>query len=335
MSKPTLGITMGDPAGIGPEVIAKALVHPKVFETCCPLVLGDVELMQKAADTLGTGQVVRRVSTPAEASYMHGQISVIQVGAAPVDAIELGKLSAVAGRVGVEAVKLAVRLAESNQIAAIVTAPLNKEAIALAGYPYPGHTEILGELTGKRAVMLLVTQQLRVVHVSTHVSLRRAIELVTPETVLDTIRLAQRAASDFGIQNPRIAVAGLNPHAGESGRFGNEEIESIEPAIKLAQQEGLRVYGPISPDTLYWRASHGEFEIAVAMYHDQGHIPVKLTGFDDGINVTIGLPIIRTSVDHGTAFDIAGRGIARENSMLQAIRVALQLVSARQARQEV
>lgn len=334
MSRPVLGITMGDPAGIGPEVIAKALNHPQVFDTCCPLVLGDVEVMQGTVESLGTGQTVRRVSTPSDASYAPGQIDVMQVGDAPVGAIEIGKLSAAAGRMGVEAVKLAVRLAQANQIAAIVTAPLNKEAIALAGYHYPGHTEILGELTGKRAAMLLVTQQLRVVHVSTHVSLRQAIELVTRERVLDTIHLAQRAASDLGIPNPRIAVAGLNPHAGESGRFGSEEIESIEPAIKTAQEQGLNVYGPISPDTLYWRASHGEFDIVVAMYHDQGHIPVKLTGFDDGINVTIGLPLIRTSVDHGTAFDIAGRGIARENSMLQAIRVALQLVGARQARPE-
>ena len=331
MNRPILGITIGDPAGIGPEVIAKALNHSQVYQTCCPVVIGDVQVMQRIVNKLGMGLLVQQVLNPSEAKYIHGRIDAIQVADAPPDPIEFGKLSAAAGKVGVEAVKLAVRLAQQNQIVAIVTAPLNKEAIALAGYHYPGHTEILGELTGKRAAMLLVTQQLRVVHVSTHVSLRQAIGLISPERVLETIQLAQRAASDLGIPNPRIAVAGLNPHAGEGGRFGDEEVESIQPAIKAAQQAGLKVYGPVSADTLYWRASHGEFDIVVAMYHDQGHIPVKLTGFDDGINVTIGLPIIRTSVDHGTAFDIAGRGIARENSMLQAIRVALQLVNARQA----
>jgi 4-hydroxythreonine-4-phosphate dehydrogenase len=324
---------MGDPAGIGGEVIAKALAHPEIYEVCRPLVLGDVELMERSAQIVPGAPRIRPVRSSTEGRYRHGKIDLLQIQGAPFEGVEFGKLSPAAGKVGVEAVKQAVQLAQKQEIDAIVTAPLNKEAIALAGYAYPGHTEILAELTGCRAGMLLVTQQLRVVHVSTHVSLRAAIELISTERVLQTIDLAKRAAVDLGIADPRIAVAGLNPHAGEGGRFGREEIESIEPAIRAAQQAGTRAYGPISPDTLFWRASRGEFDIVVAMYHDQGHIPIKLQGFDDGINVTVGLPIIRTSVDHGTAFDIAGRGIARESSMLAALRVALQLVAARRSRQ--
>ncbi len=329
MNRPLLGITIGDPAGVGPEVIAKALNHPAVYEQCRPLVIGDVALMEQAVQLVGSATQVQRQNRPEDGKYQYGQMDVLPVIETPHDEITYGKLSAAAGRLGVEAVKHAVELALANQIDAIVTAPLNKEAIALAGYMYPGHTEILAEMSGQRAAMLLVTEHLRVVHVSTHVSLREAIALVTPERVWTTIQLAARAASDLGIANARIAVAGLNPHAGEGGRFGDEEIEAIEPAIQAARAAGLNVFGPISPDTLFWRASKGEFDIVVAMYHDQGHIPIKLQGFDDGINVTIGLSIIRTSVDHGTAFDIAGCGIARETSMLQAITVACQLVHAR------
>src|SRR5262245_12944741 len=329
MSTPLLGITMGDPAGIGPEIVAKALSHPHVYDSSRPLVLGDLVSMQRAVALLGLDLAVVEIAAPAEGAFRHGRIEVLQAGAAPPEPVAFGQLSAAAGRIGVEAVERAVRRTRAGAIDAIVTAPLNKESIALAGYSYPGHTEILAELTGQRAAMLLVTQKLRVVHVSTHVSLRAAIDLVSTDRVLATIRLAQRAAADLGIAGPRVAVAGLNPHAGEAGRFGREEIEAIAPAIAAAQQEGIDARGPVPPDTLFHRASQGEFDIVVAMYHDQGHIPVKLLGFDEGVNVTIGLPIIRTSVDHGTAFDIAGRGIAREASMLQAIAVALQLVAAR------
>lgn len=331
--RPLLGITMGDPAGVGGEVIAKALKHPEVYQICRPLVLGDAALLERSAQTVAGAPRVRTIASVDEGKYSHDEMDLLQVAGGPFEGVEFGKLSPAAGKVGVEAVKQAVRLAQAQEIDAIVTAPLNKEAISLAGYSYPGHTEILAELTNCRAAMLLVTEHLRVVHVSTHVSLREAIELISTERVLQTIALAKRAALDLGIADPQIAVAGLNPHAGENGRFGREEIEAIEPAIRAARQDGTRVYGPVSPDTLFWRASRGEFDIVVAMYHDQGHIPIKLQGFDDGINVTIGLPIIRTSVDHGTAFDIAGRNMARESSMLAAIRVALQLVNARRARQ--
>jgi 4-hydroxythreonine-4-phosphate dehydrogenase len=320
---------MGDPAGVGPEITVKALMHAEVYTRCRPLVLGDVAAIKRAADLLGAAIDIVPVATPDEGRFQHGRIDVLQATAAPDASVAFGKLSAEGGRLGVESVKRAVELAQTGQIDAIVTAPLNKEAMALAGYHYPGHTEILAEMTGKRAAMLLVTRKLRVVHVSTHVSLREAIDLVTTERVLATIRLAASSAAQLGLQAPRVAVAGLNPHAGEAGRFGREEIEAITPAIELARAEGIDARGPVPPDTLYFRASQGEFDMVVAMYHDQGHIPVKLLGFDEGVNVTIGLPIIRTSVDHGTAYDIAGTGKARDASMLQAIEVALQLVAAR------
>jgi 4-hydroxythreonine-4-phosphate dehydrogenase len=326
-TRPLLGITMGDPAGVGPEITVKALQHAEVFARCRPLVIGDLAIIQRAAALLQATVEVAAVAEPAAGQYQPGRIDVLQAAsAAPV---AFGQLSAAGGRLGVEAVVRAVQLAQARQIDAIVTAPLNKEAMALAGYTFPGHTEILAEMTGARAAMLLVTGKLRVVHVSTHVALREAIELISAERVLATIRLAAGAAAQLGFSAPRVAVAGLNPHAGEAGRFGREEIESIAPAIEQARAAGIDARGPVPPDTLFFRASQGEFDMVVAMYHDQGHIPVKLLGFDEGVNVTIGLPIIRTSVDHGTAYDIAGTGRAREASMLQAIEVALQLVAAR------
>lgn len=329
MERPLLGITMGDPAGIGPEVIIKALGDPSVYERCRPLVLGDLASMQRAIDVLGSTLALHPVESSHDGLFQHGTLDLLQADLPAPEPVPFGKLSADGGRLGVEAVMRAVVLAQAHEIDAIVTAPLNKEAMALAGYTYPGHTEILADMTGAKAAMLLVTQTLRVVHVSTHVALREAIALVSTERVLATIRLAARAAASLGIAQPRIAVAGLNPHAGEAGRFGREEIEAIEPAIQAARAEGIDARGPVPPDTLFFRASQGEFDMVVAMYHDQGHIPVKLLGFDDGVNVTIGLPIIRTSVDHGTAYDIAGRGIARSTSMLRAIDVALQLIKAK------
>ena len=313
---------MGDPAGVGPEIVAKALSHAHVYAAARPLVLGDLASMRRAVDLLGLDAEIVAVSSPEQAAFRQGRIDVLQGGAAPPQPVAFGKLSAAAGRVGVEAVERAVRLALAGAIDAIVTAPLNKEAMALAGYSYPGHTEILAEMTGQRAAMLLVTQRLRVIHVSTHVSLRQAIDLIGVDRVLATIRLARQAAADLGIAQPRIAVAGLNPHAGEAGRFGREEIESIAPAIEQAQAAGIDAHGPVPPDTLFGRASQGEFDIVVAMYHDQGHIPVKMLGFDEGVNVTIGLPIIRTSVDHGTAFDRAWKGVANHESMVEALEVA-------------
>jgi 4-hydroxythreonine-4-phosphate dehydrogenase len=250
--------------------------------------------------------------------------------AAPADC-PVGQVSAPAGRAAVEYVFCACDLAMAGRVDAVVTAPLNKAAMNLAGFHYAGHTELLAERTGAGKVsMLLVGPKLRVVHVSTHVSLEEAIRRVTPERVGEVIDLAYRSCRALGVAVPRIAVAGLNPHASEGGLFGNQEETGIVPAIRAARERGLNVSDPQAPDTVFLRAVKGEFDIVVAMYHDQGHIPMKLLAFDDGVNVSIGLPIIRTSVDHGTAFDIAGTGKAREDSLLAAIDVAVQMAAARQ-----
>ncbi len=324
---PRLAITMGDPAGIGPEIILKALACPEVYTLCLPTVYGDLEWMQQAARSL---HLDTHVTTEAEG--MTAGISTVlvrQATGADLRNVRVGELASEAGQAAAECVVTAAKAALAGETDALVTAPLNKEAMALGGYPYPGHTELLAEVAQTpRYGMLLLAGPLRVVHVSTHVSLREAIERVRTARIMECIRLGDRACRDLGVAAPRIAVAGLNPHAGENGLFGTEEIEEIAPAIMQARQEGILVSGPHPPDTVFQRTAAGQFDLVVAMYHDQGHIPVKLNGFDSGVNVTIGLPIKRVSVDHGTAFDIAGRGIAREQSLLETIRIAALLVNA-------
>ena len=329
--RPLLAITLGDPAGIGPEVIVKALNRPQIADRCRPLVVGDRRILARAAAQVGQpDQPFQVVARPAQGDYAPGVITVLDLQNADPDEIIPGRLSAAAGRAAVEAVFTACDLAMAGDVDGVVTAPLNKEAMHLAGFRYPGHTELLAERTGaERVSMLLVGPSLRVVHVSTHVSLAEAIRRVTPERVREVIDLAQRACMALGIERPRIAVAGLNPHASEGGLFGDEEARAVAPAVAAARQDGLLVSDPLPPDTVFLRAVKGEFDIVVAMYHDQGHIPMKLLAFDSGVNVSIGLPIIRTSVDHGTAFDIAGTGQARDESMVAAIEVAVQMAQAR------
>jgi 4-phospho-D-threonate 3-dehydrogenase / 4-phospho-D-erythronate 3-dehydrogenase len=332
---PRLAITMGDPAGIGPEIILKALMHAEVGRLCRPVVYGDVDWMRATAEALrlpvhivASTDVSEDKPVPACEDGVT-TIVVRQATNADLSDVRHGVLSAAAGQAAAQCVIAAARAAMAGDCDGIVTAPLNKEAIALGGYPYPGHTELLAEVTGTpRYGMLLVSGPLRVVHVSTHVSLREAIARVKTARVLECIRLGQRACLDLGIITPRIAVAGLNPHAGEHGMFGSEESDEIAPAVEQARNEGIDATGPHPPDTVFARTASGAFDLVVAMYHDQGHIPVKLHGFDTGVNVTIGLPILRVSVDHGTAFDIAGQGIARESSLLEALRVAAQLAKA-------
>ncbi len=238
-----------------------------------------------------------------------------------------GKIDAIAGKSAFEFVEAAVKLANRKEIDAIATAPIHKEAWKLAGVPYPGHTEALAALSGAQSsAMMLVNKGLRVVHVTTHVSLKKAIDMATKERVLQRILLTNSSLKQFGIQSPKLAVAGINPHAGEAGLFGDEESLEIQPALEEAKQQSVDVSGPYPPDSIYFRAASGEFDAVIAQYHDQGHIAIKMLGFDTGINVTLGLPILRTSVDHGTAFDIAGKGIARERSMIEAIEVAKQFL---------
>ena len=331
--RPLLAITMGDPAGIGPEVILKALAHQDVYATSRPLVVGDARILERALGWLpGLGLTIRAVASPAEGRYEPGTVDVLDLEDADPADCPVGVESAAAGNAAVTAVFAACDLAMAGEVDAVVTAPLNKAAMNLAGHRFAGHTELLAERTGAEKVsMLLVGPNLRVVHVSTHVGLAEAIRRVTEERVLDVIRIAADACRALGIDRPRIGVAGLNPHAGEGGLFGTEEIERIMPAIVRARAEGLDVSDPQPPDTVFLRATKGHYDIVVAMYHDQGHIPMKVLAFDSGVNVSVGLPIVRTSVDHGTAFDIAGTGIASEESMIMAIGVAVRMAEARRA----
>jgi len=328
--KPIIAITMGDPSGIGPEVIAKALGEGRIYDLCRPIVIGDARVMAAAAKLVSRNLQVNAVEALEQATFRHGLMDVLDLKNIEIDRLRRGKVDRDSGRAAVEYVQRAIDLAIKGEVDAIATAPLNKEAMNLAGFPYPGHTEILAETTGsKNYAMMLLAGPLRVVHVTTHTSLRNACDRVKKGRVVTTIHLTDRSLKDLGIVNPRIAVAGLNPHAGEGGLFGTEELDEIAPAIKECRSEGIHVEGPFPPDTVFLRGKRGEFDAVVAMYHDQGHIPVKLLGFEEGVNVTIGLPIIRTSVDHGTAFDIAWKGFADSRSMVEAIRVAAEMAKAR------
>ena len=330
--KPLLAITVGDPAGIGPEVVVKTLANAEIFDRCRPLVIGDQRIVERAAGWIGRTFEYAIVSEPADGAYEPGTLSVLDLAKAPPDECAPGEISATAGKASVEQVFTACDLAMAGSVDAVVTAPLNKASMNQAGFQYAGHTELLAERTGAGNVgMLLVGPSLRVVHVSTHVALEEAIQRVTKARIEEVIDLAHDACRLLGIAAPRIAVAGLNPHAGEGGLFGSQEAAEILPAIAAARERGRNVSEPQPPDTVFLRTVNGEFDIVVAMYHDQGHIPMKLLAFDSGVNVTLGLPIIRTSVDHGTAFDIAGTGRASENSLIAAIDVALQIVAAQAA----
>ncbi|MCA3596855.1 MAG: 4-hydroxythreonine-4-phosphate dehydrogenase PdxA [Methylobacterium sp.] len=319
-----LAVTMGDAAGIGPEIIARHFAAEKPRDL---VVVGDLAQMERAIRMIGAEIPVERVEGPIPAPA--GCMAVLPVGSLPAD-LPYGEVDARAGKLAYAAILAAIRLAKSEQVSGIVTAPVHKEALHAAGVPFPGHTEILAHETGTRDfAMMLADEKLRVILVSIHVSLAEALRRVTQEAELRTIRLADQACRALGIAKPRIAVAGLNPHAGEGGLFGREEIEIIAPAIAEARSAGLDVHGPFPPDTIFMQARRGAYDIVVSQYHDQGLIAVKLNGIEKGVNVTIGLPIIRTSVDHGTAFDIAGKGIADPSSLSEAIRVARQMVAAR------
>jgi 4-hydroxythreonine-4-phosphate dehydrogenase len=327
-SKPVVAITMGDPGGIGPEIIAKALAHAEVYEQSRPLVIGERRAMEAAVRIAGGPLEVRTVSAPGDAGEHPGCIDLIDLHNIDIERLGRGKVSAEVGKAAYEYLERATALALEGTVGAIVTAPLNKEALSEAGWVGVGHTELLARFAGvpeKSVAMMLASNRLRVVHVSTHVSLRRAIELVTAERIVTAARLAGETARDIVGRAPHLAIAGLNPHAGEHGLFGSEEQEHIEPAIERLRSEGWHVSGPVSPDTVFLRASAGDYDAVVAMYHDQGHIPSKFAGFDDCVNVTLGLPIVRTSVDHGTAYDIAGTGKANEANLLAAIALAGQM----------
>jgi 4-phospho-D-threonate 3-dehydrogenase / 4-phospho-D-erythronate 3-dehydrogenase len=323
---PIIAITMGDAAGIGPEVIVKALAEDAVYETCRPIVIGDTRRLQTAVKICGLDLTVATVPTVADAGFEHGTVDCIDLGLIPDD-LPFGELSALAGDAAYQYIDVAAKLALAGDVDAICTAPLNKEALHAGGHRYPGHTELLADLTGTPEVsMMLSTPTLRVIHVTTHIGLVDAVARIEPGLVERTVRRAHETLVTAGIPHPKIAVCGINPHAGEHGLFGNgEEEEKIEPALEVVRADGIDAEGPLPADTVFFRAGRGDFDIVVAMYHDQGHGPVKVLGLEAGVNITVGLPVIRTSVDHGTAFDIAGTGQADGRSLTEAIRQAVAL----------
>ncbi len=319
-----IAVTMGDPGGVGPELIVKTLYSAEISEYCRPVVIGSRLVLEEAIKQLNLYVKLTPVEKPEDCEPLPGSLQLIDIG--PPGNYEKGRPSASGGSSSSLYIKKAVELATEKRVDAIVTAPISKEALRLAGLPWPGHTEMLAELSGTQDyAMMLVGGLIRVILVTIHTSLKSVPDLITKDAVLKTIRLAKKACDMLAISRPRIAVAGLNPHAGESGIFGDEEIKHIRPAVDKAIKEGLPVDGPFPPDTIFHKAYKGEIDIIVSMYHDQGLIPLKMIAFDEGVNVTVGLPFIRTSPDHGTAYDIAWKGKANPSSMIEAIKLASRL----------
>jgi len=337
ITKPILGITIGDPASIGPEIAVMALNKVSVYEMCNPLLVGDAAVISNALKLSNVDLEINAISDVTNAKYKHGIIDIFDLKNVDISKLKLGKVSEMAGKAAYENVVKVIQLALAGEIDGTVTGPLHKESINRANFHFSGHTEIYAHHTNtKKYAMLLVDDELRVIHVSTHVSLREACDLVKKERIVDVIELLNDACLQFGVSKPRIGIAGLNPHASDGGLFGSEEKDEIIPAIEEATKRGYNVTGPVPPDTLFSKAKAGVFDGCVTMYHDQGHIPFKLNGFIwdketkkmesvKGVNITLGLPIIRTSVDHGTAFEIAGKGIASPDALILAIEYASKL----------
>ena len=335
--KPIIAITMGDPAGIGPEIIIKALSLKETYEKCRPLVTGDANIMQWAVDNMQSELKIHRISSVKEARFELGTIDVYDLACIDMSTFQPGVLQNQCGHAAFISVTTAIQLAMDNEVDATVTAPLNKEALHNSGHNFDGHTEIYAHYTNtKKYAMLLADEHLRVIHVSTHVPLRVACDRVKKDRIIEVTELITDACKQFGIENPRIGIAGLNPHASDGGLFGWEEEKEITPAVKELQERGFNVDGPVPPDSLFAKARCGKYDGCVAMYHDQGHIPFKVVGFQwnketgkmeaaKGVNITLGLPIIRVSVDHGTAFDVAGKGIASPDAMLLSIDYATKM----------
>ena len=326
MSRPTIAITMGDPAGIGPEVIMKALAQEAARAICNPLVIGDANRLRKAGRLVGASVAVDSLGDARQADFAASAVQCLDLKLVPDD-LPFGQVSAAAGEVAYRCIEKAVEVVQTGGAQAICTAPLSKEALHAAGHKFPGHTELLAHLTGTPEVsMMLVSAKLRVIHVTTHIGLLDAIEKIEPGLVERVISRGHGVLVRAGIANPRIGVCAINPHAGENGLFGRgEEAAKIAPAIDACQRRGWDVRGPLPADTLFFLAGRGDYDMVVAMYHDQGHGPIKVLGLEAGVNITVGLPVIRTSVDHGTAFDIAGKGIADERSLIEALRQAADL----------
>ena len=318
-------VTFGDAAGIGPEIVAKTFADTEFMEQYPAFVVGDLGIMKSAAARWGSSLVVEPIFAPEEYAPAARRMQVVSLSGLPAD-LQHGEISAAAGAAAFGAIRQSIEWANDGRVSAICTAPIHKEALAAAGVPYPGHTEMLADLSGTSDYgMMLANPYLRTLLVTVHCSILDAVRKLSVERELQVIRLAHRSLQSMGIAQPRIAVAGLNPHAGEGGLFGSEDMELIAPAVAQARQEGINAVGPLPGDTVFMQARKGRFDIVVAQYHDQGLIPVKLLGVEDGVNVTVGLPFVRTSPDHGTAFDIAGQGIADPSSLKTALATAHQL----------
>lgn len=341
--KPIVGITMGDPASIGPEIALKALLQPEIYEICRPILVGDAGVFNLIKDRLAIDVQLNAVQNVGDALFEFGRPDIYDLKNADLSQIEFGQISAMAGNAAFEAVRKVIDLALSGDVDATVTGPINKKSINEAGHHFAGHTEIYAQFTNtKRYAMLLVEDNMKVIHVSTHVSLRQACDLVKTDRILEVTELLHNGMIQLGEKNLKIGIAGLNPHAGDSGLFGTEDDLEILPAVEEARKRGYDVEGPVPADTMFAKAATGYYGGVVAMYHDQGHIPFKLSGFKwnsekqqmdsvKGVNITMGLPIIRTSVDHGTAFEIAGKGVASADAMILAIQSAVQLHNHRNA----
>lgn len=323
MEKPIIAITLGDPAGIGPEVVVKSLSHPHIYEVCRPLVIGEKNILHQTLNRCHLTSCIHLVNHPAEGNYQRGTLDLIDLQNIEVSNLKIGKVQAMCGRAAYEYIEKAVQLAMAKEVDALATTPINKEALQAAQIKHLGHTEILEELSGTEdPLTMFEVRGMRVFFLSRHVSLRQACDLVTQERVLKYIIRCIEALKKLGITEGTMAVAGLNPHCGEHGLFGNEEISQVEPAILAAQAQGYRVVGPIGADSVFHQALKGQYNAVLSLYHDQGHIATKTVDFERTISITSGLPFLRTSVDHGTAFDIAGQGIASEISMTEAILLA-------------
>jgi len=335
---PVLAVTMGDPAGIGPEIAAKAFSNDKIYNYCCPVLIGHIATMENVMRITGVDLKINKIKEISQARFDQETINIFNIEGINLENVRFGEISAEAGDFAFHAVKKAIDLALEKKVDGIVTGPINKESIKKAGHAFSGHTEIFAHFTntGKYA-MMLADDNFKIIHVTTHVSLRKACDMIKKDRILDVIGLFDSGLKKLGINSPRIGVAGLNPHSSDGGLFGDEEINEIIPAIKEAKKSGILAEGPVPADTLFALAYGGKYDGCVAMYHDQGHIPFKLLGFKwdkikkamesvRGVNITLGLPILRTSVDHGTAFEIAGKGIASSEALIHAIEYAVKFL---------
>ncbi len=326
VQRPVIAITMGDPCGIGPEVIARALASGEVYPTCRPLVVGSAWCMEQGVKLAGAGLRVQEVDSPAEAGLSPDRVDVVDIHNLSPEDVTVGKVSPVCGKAAMEWVARAAEIALAGQVQALATAPINKEAASLAGYKAIGHMELLQEISGAPEVAtMLMSGWLWVVHLTTHRSLRRACDYVTRDGILAKLELTQNSFAQWGIPSPRIGVAALNPHGSDGGLLGDEEAEAIAPAVEEARRLGIDAHGPVPADIVFHQAIQGRYDVVLAMYHDQGHIPIKVYGFERSITANLGLPFVRTSVDHGTAFDIAGKGVAHHEGMVEAIKAAVSL----------